>query len=79
VAASSLLVPVFLTETDAPDTTSLLGFVTTPPIEPVVVDCANATALTASTSKLSEKSFIIFVMGKLLGREALRLSFRPQI
>src|SRR5690242_14595089 len=60
VAVSSLLVPVFLTVTDAPATTSLLGLDTTPPIEPVVVDCANATALRANTNRLVKKYFTVF-------------------
>src|SRR6185369_4520881 len=60
VAVSSRLVPRFLTVTAAPETTSLFGFVTTPPIEPVVVDCANATALSASTIRLTKQTLTIF-------------------
>jgi hypothetical protein len=54
------LVPTFFTVTAAPGTTSLLGLLTTPPIEPVVVDCANATALIANTNKPTKQSFTIF-------------------
>src|SRR6185503_6043721 len=61
---------MFLTVTDAPGTTSLAGLVTTPPIEPVVVDCARAIALRANTNRLTEKSFTIFdIPGNSLGNE----------
>src|SRR5574338_1481918 len=60
VAVSCLLVPVFLTVTDAPGTTSLFGLLTTPPIDPVVVDCAEATALRPSNNRLIKKSFTVF-------------------
>jgi hypothetical protein len=63
-------VPVFLAVTVAPATTSLAGFVITPPIEPVVVDCARVIALRASTKRLREKSFTIFdIPGNSLGNE----------
>ena len=51
---------MFFTVTVAPGTTSLAGFCTTPPIEPVVVDWAKATALRAHTSKLTNKNFTVF-------------------
>jgi hypothetical protein len=57
VAVSSLFVPLFFTVTAAPGTTSLFGFVTTPPIAPVVVDCAKATALKLSTNKHKRTTF----------------------
>src|SRR5687767_848068 len=70
VAVSSLFVSRFLTATEAPDTTSLFGLVTTPPIAPVVVDCANATAQRASTSRPAKENFMIFdILGNSLGNE----------
>jgi hypothetical protein len=57
---SSLLVPTFFTDTAAPGTTSFAGLVTTPPIEPVVVDWAKAMALKDSTNKLTKNNFTIF-------------------
>src|ERR1051325_5252745 len=74
VAESSLLVSTFFTVTAAPGTTSLFGLVTTPPIAPVVVDCAKAIALRASTNRLTKKSLTIFdILGNSLGNE-LRLN-----
>jgi hypothetical protein len=56
--------------TVAPGTTSLFGLDTTPPIEPVVVDCANATAQKTSTNKLTNKSFTVFnILGNSLTNE----------
>jgi hypothetical protein len=49
-----------LTVTAAPGTTSLLGLLTTPPIAPVVVDWASATALKANTNRLTNKNFAVF-------------------
>ena len=52
----------------AAQTTSLAGLLTTPPIEPVVVDCASATALNAKTNKLINKIFTVFdIQGNSLG------------
>src|SRR5215213_3040314 len=79
VAVSSLLVPVFLTATVAPGTTSLLGLDTTPPIEPVVVDCANPTALTANTIRLIKKSFTIFdILGNSLAMVNVECASAPR-
>jgi hypothetical protein len=59
---------MFRTVTAAPGTTSFAGFVTTPPTEPVVVDCASATALNAKTNKLINKIFTVFdIQGNSLG------------
>src|SRR5215216_4848794 len=70
VAASSLFVSTFLTVTEAPGTTSLFGLVTTPPIAPVVVDCAKAIALRASTIRHAKESFTIFdILGNSLSNE----------
>src|SRR5690349_2615328 len=72
VPESSLFVCRFFTVTEAPGTTSLLGFVTTPPIAPVVVDCAKAIAQTASTRRLAKVNFKVF---SILGNSLLnRLS-----
>src|SRR5688572_29314614 len=65
-AVSSLFVPVLRTVIVAPGTTSLLGLVTTPPIAPVVVDCANATALRAKTNTLTNRTLTILDMGNSL-------------
>src|ERR1700752_25529 len=70
VALSSLFVSTFRTVTAAPGTTSLFGFVTTPPTAPVVVDCAIATALNPSTTKNTKESLTIFdIPGNSLGNE----------
>jgi hypothetical protein len=57
-------VPTFFTVTAAPATTSLLGLLTTPPIEPVVVDWAKAAlkanANKATTDKRVNKNFTVF-------------------
>src|SRR5262249_2219934 len=66
VAESSLFVSMFLIVTEAPATTSLAGLVTTPPIAPVVVDCAKATVQSVSTSKAVKESFRILDMGNSL-------------
>src|SRR5690242_14737804 len=66
VAESSLFVSTFLIVTAAPGTTSLFGLVTTPPIAPVVVDCAKATAQSASNSRLAKGNFINLGMGNSL-------------
>src|SRR5262249_36685896 len=58
----SLFVPIFFTVTAAPATTSLFGLVTTPPIEPVVVDCANAIALKANTIRPMNKNLTLFAI-----------------
>src|SRR6185503_11388217 len=64
---------MFLAVTVAPETTSFAGLVTTPPIDPVVVDCAKATALRANTNRLTEKSFTILdILGNSLGNELNR-------
>src|SRR4029078_9714243 len=60
---------MFFTVTAAPGTTSLAGLVTTPPIAPVVVDCAKATALRLSTNKLTKKIFGVLSIGALLTNE----------
>src|SRR6185295_1875061 len=70
VAVSSLFVSTFLTVTEAPATTSLFGFVTTPPIAPVVVDCAKAIAQRAITSRPAKQNFIIFcILGNSLQKQ----------
>jgi hypothetical protein len=67
---SSLFVSVFLTVTDAPGMTSLFGLLTTPPMAPVVVDCAKAIALKPSTKKTTKESFTIFdIQGNSLSIE----------
>src|SRR6185503_12737270 len=74
VAVSSLFVPTFLTVTAAPGTTSLLGLLTTPPIEPVVVDCAKAIVLSASTNRHTKQPFTIFaILGNSLENELLNV------
>src|ERR1041384_2889033 len=71
---------MFFTVTDAPGTTSLLGLDTTPPIEPVVVDCANATALSANTSKLTKQSFTIFdIQANSLNKWLAQLQIRDEM
>src|SRR5205814_1486146 len=66
VADSSLFVSIFFTDTEAPATTSLFGLVTTPPIAPVVVDCAKAAAQRTTTSTPAKKNFMSFDIGELL-------------
>src|SRR6185369_6564137 len=67
VAESSLFVCVFFTVTEAPGTTSLFGLLTTPPIAPVVVDCAKAIAQRASTNRPASENFMIFdILGNSL-------------
>src|SRR5215831_12310575 len=70
VAASSLLVSLFLAVIEAPTTTSLFGFVTVPPIEPVTVDCA--IALTAQNAERMREAKLkrrnLLITGELLRR-----------
>ena len=67
-----------LTVTEAAGTTSLFGLVTTPPIAPVVVDCANATAQRASTSRPAKENFTIFdILGNSLGNELTSKARQP--
>ena len=68
---SSLFVPMFLTVTAAPATTSLLGFVTTPPIAPVSVDCANCAQRTAPEQTRAKRKLYKFydIQGNSLGNE----------
>src|SRR5215213_5052257 len=67
LADSSLFVSRFFTVTEAPDTTSLFGLVTTPPIAPLVVDCAKAIAQSASTSRPARENLMILdIFGELL-------------
>ena len=63
-----MLVPLFLTVTAAPTTTSLFGFVTEPFIAPVVVDWAIAlSAQTASTKReAKQKRRYLLISGELL-------------
>src|ERR1041384_1586161 len=76
VAMSSLLVPAFLTDTVAPGTTSLFGFITVPPIAPVVVLCAMALRANAKTisnePKLNRTNLVI--TGELLNRNQFVLN-----
>ena len=70
VAASSLLVSTLRTVMAAPGTTSLFGLLTTPPIAPVVVDCAAAIELRPSSNKHKKESLIVFdILGNSLGNE----------
>ena len=70
VAVSSLIRANVFHRDGSAGTTSLAGLVTTPPIEPVVVDCANATALRASTNKLTKQQLYIFdIQGNSLANE----------
>src|SRR5437667_4884065 len=68
VAVASLFVPLFLTLTVAPDTTSLFGFVTVPFIAPVVVDCASTlnAHIANTTREAKQKRRDLYISGELL-------------
>src|SRR6266404_400261 len=85
VALASLFVPLFLTVTVAPATTSLLGLVTVPFIAPVVVDCAIAlnAHIATSTRVVIQNRRELNITGELLEKiriveTNLRASHRAQ-